>query len=65
MNDRAVSLLENYEIEVLKTRKGRGAIICETNHEEYIFKEYFGGVEKLPFQKQLLLKMKEWKQCID
>jgi len=59
VNDRAVSLLENYEIEVLKTRKGRGAIICETNQGEYIFKEYFGMTEKLMFQNQLLHQMKE------
>lgn len=31
MNDRAVELLEQYEIEVLRTRKGRGAILCDTN----------------------------------
>lgn len=59
MNDRAVSLLENYEIEVLKTRKGRGAIICETGQGEYILKEYFGLTEKLTFQKRLLHQMKE------
>lgn len=59
MNDRAVSLLENYEIEVLKTRKGRGAIILETNQGEYILKEYFGMTEKLTFQNQLLQEMKE------
>ena len=31
MNDRAVSLLEQYELEVTHTRKGRGAILCETD----------------------------------
>lgn len=59
MNDRAVSLLENYEIEIVKTRKGRGAIICETGQGEYIFKEYFGILEKLAFQNQLLHRVKE------
>ena len=33
MNDRAVALLEQYEIEVLRTRKGRGAILCDTQQD--------------------------------
>ena len=33
MNDRAAELLEQYEIEVLRTRKGRGAILCDTSTE--------------------------------
>ena len=30
MNDRSVSVLEKYDIEVLRSWKGRGAILCET-----------------------------------
>ena len=30
MNDKAVALLEQYDIEVLRTRKGRGAFLCDT-----------------------------------
>ena len=30
MNDRAVGILEQYDIEVVRTVKGRGTIICET-----------------------------------
>ena len=40
MNDRCVSLLDNYDVEVLRTTKGRGAILCETNQGMLIFKEY-------------------------
>ena len=43
MNDRAVELLEQYDIEVLRTRKGRGAILCDTEQGSYIFKEYMGS----------------------
>jgi hypothetical protein len=46
VNDRAVSLLEQYDLEVLRTRKGRGAILCETSNGLYIFKEYEGSLEK-------------------
>ncbi|MDR2889320.1 MAG: CotS family spore coat protein [Lachnospiraceae bacterium] len=54
MNDRAVSLLENYDIEVLRTWKGRGAILCESNKGILIFKEYSGPREKVLFQNVLL-----------
>lgn len=59
MNDRAVSLLEQYDLEVLRTRKGRGAILCETSNGLYIFKEYEGALEKLKFQNKLLCDLKE------
>lgn len=61
MNDRAVSLLEQYDVEVYKTRKGRGAFLCETSLGNLIFKEYFGNEEHLLFQKDLLDHLKEQK----
>lgn len=54
MNDRAVSLLEQYEIEVLRTRKGRGAIVCDTSQGCLIFKEYTGTADRIKMQQQLL-----------
>ncbi len=66
MNDRAVSLLEQYDLEVLRTRKGRGAILCETSNGLYIFKEYEGSLEKLEFQNELLKSLKEQGQeCVE
>ena len=54
MNDRCVSLLENYELEVLRTCKGRGAILCETDIGTLILKEYAGYREKCVYQDALL-----------
>ena len=54
MNDRAVNLLENYDIEVLRTAKGRGAIFCEAKQGYFIFKDYSGPLNKLKFQDELL-----------
>ncbi len=54
MNDRAVELLERYEIEVLRTRKGRGAIVCDTDRGCLILKEYSGSAEKVEIQNRLL-----------
>ena len=60
MNDRAVNLLEQYEIEVLKTRKGRGAILCETSQGCLIFKEYTGNEERLAAQNRLLVYLQQF-----
>lgn len=54
MNDRAVVLLEQYEIDVLRTRKGRGAILCDTNQGCLIFKEYAGNENRIALQDKLL-----------
>lgn len=54
MNDRAISLLEQYDIEVLRTRKGRGAILCDTKNGCLIFKEYAGNEKRLAMQDKLL-----------
>lgn len=59
MNDRSVSLLDNYDIEVLRTWKGRGAILCETRQGILILKEYAGHKEKVVFQDALLTLVKE------
>ena len=54
MNDRAVELLEQYEIEVLRIRKGRGAIVCDTNQGCLIFREYSGSQDRIELQDKLL-----------
>lgn len=54
MNDRAVGLLEQYDIEVLRTRKGRGAILCDTPQGCLIFKEYEGNDSKITVQDKIL-----------
>lgn len=47
MNDRAVSILEQYELTVERTWKGRGSILFETKDGIYILKEYKGTPERL------------------
>ncbi len=59
MNDRAVNLLEQYDVEVYKTRKGRGAILCETSRGCLIFKEYAGNEEKLTATNMLLTHLQQ------
>ncbi len=59
MNDRAVSLLEQYEIEVNRTWKGRGAILCDSDRGLLILKEYCGPADKVEFQDYLLKHINE------
>jgi len=57
VNDRAVELLGQYEIEVLRTRKGRGAIVCDTDQGCLIFKEYSGSQDRIELQNRLLCQI--------
>ncbi len=59
MNDRCVSLLENYDIEVLRTMKGRGAILCETDQGMLIFKEYMERRSRIAIQDRILTYIRE------
>lgn len=59
MSDRSANVLENYEIEVLRTWKGRGAVLCETKQGILILKEYAGHRDKVVFQDALLHMIQE------
>lgn len=59
MNDRAVGVLSEYDLEVLRTWKGRGAILFETPEGLRILKEYTGSTEKLALQSELLSRIRE------
>ncbi len=59
MNDRAVSVLSEYDLEVLRTWKGRGAILFETPEGIRILKEYTGFPDKLTLQNELLAHIRE------
>lgn len=54
MNDRAVSVLDNYEFEVIRTQKSRNAILCETDQGWVILKEYRGPAARLEIMEKLL-----------
>lgn len=59
MIDRTVALLEQYDIEVIRTKKGRGALLCETKEGTLIFKEYVGNPEKIKVQDKLLTNLSD------
>lgn len=59
MNDRAVSLFEQYDIEVVRTRKGRGSILCESKQGLFTLKEFTGSKEKAELMDTLLMQLQE------
>lgn len=59
MNDRAVSVLSEYDFEVIRTWKGRGAILFETPEGIRILKEYTGFTDKLTLQNALLAHIRD------
>ena len=59
METKAVGLLEQYDVEVIRTRKGRGAILCDTDRGCLIFKEYSGNEQRAALQNLLLEKLHE------
>ena len=59
MNDRAVSIFENYDVQILRTMKGRGTILAETDQGWIVLKEYSGPAAKLEIQEKVLLAIRE------
>lgn len=59
METRVTGLLELYDIEALRVRKGRGAILCDTENGCFILKEYSGSSEKVKLQDRILKRLGE------
>lgn len=51
MNDRAIVVLEQYDLEVFDTRKGRGVMIVDTDKGLVTLSEYTGKLERLSLYK--------------
>ncbi len=66
MNDRAVSLFEKYDLIIEKTRKGRGAIIADSNVGEVALVEYSGPQDHLAMEEALLCQIEQnYKKPLD
>lgn len=57
MNEKALEVLEQYDFEVLRTRKGRGVYFIETSKGLHMLKEHRGSEEKLEKLWQLLTSL--------
>lgn len=59
MNDRALKVLEQYELEIISTRRGRGSYICETTQGLKILCDYAGSENKALFQNRIMQQIRE------
>ncbi len=59
VEDKRINVLENYDLQVLRTYKGRGALICETDQGLKILREYTGRESRAESQQRLLTRVSE------
>ena len=65
MGDRNTSVLEQYDFQVLRTGRGRGAVLCETNCGLKLLKEYTGTLERLSMEDEILNLIKDSGGLVD
>jgi spore coat protein, CotS family len=59
VNDRGLSVLEQYNLKVKNTYRGRGSLICETDQGLKLIKEYNNSKLKLAFQNKVLKQIRQ------
>ncbi|MCC8067317.1 MAG: CotS family spore coat protein [Clostridiales bacterium] len=59
MNDRALKVLEQYELDVINTRRGRGAWFLETPGGRRILSDYSGSEDRALFQNYVMAMIRE------
>lgn len=59
MNDRGLKVLEQYDLEIISVRRGRGSYICETARGLKLLSDFSGSEKKLIFQNRLLHRLQE------
>ncbi|MCI8416781.1 MAG: CotS family spore coat protein [Lachnospiraceae bacterium] len=64
MNEKAVQILEQYDLTVLRTYTGRGAVMLETEEGTKTVKEFAGSRMILPYEQQLMQYLQRIGLCI-
>lgn len=59
MNDRGLKVLEQYDLEIISTRRGRGSYICETSQGLKLLCDFEGSEKKMIFQNRMLQELRE------
>ena len=63
MNEKALQILEQYNIKLLRSFGGRGAVMLETEQGLKLLKEFAGSKTKLPYEQMLLARLEEEGVC--
>lgn len=64
MNEKAVQILEQYDLAVLRTYPGRGVVMLETEDGTKTVKEFAGSRMILPYEQQLMQHLQRAGLCI-
>ena len=59
LNDKGLKLLEQYDLQVQGTRRGRGSYICETDKGLKLFTDFAGSSNRLAFVNRVLYHLRE------
>lgn len=59
MKENEISVLDQYDIEVRSTRRGRGAILCDTNRGLFLLKELRFSEKRVPMLYRLCTHLEE------
>lgn len=65
VNEKDLAILEQYDLQVKNTRRGRGSFLCETDRGFVQVTEFSGSRERLFFQNRVLRFLKEQGQRVD
>lgn len=57
LNEKAIGLLKQYDIDVKKTGRARGGFVCDTSRGLVLFKEYDVKERHLRFEKDIMAKL--------
>jgi len=63
VNEKALQILEQYDLKLLRSFGGRGAVMLETDQGLKLLKEFAGSKTKLPYEQRLLKRLEEQKVC--
>ncbi len=63
MYDYGLSVLEQYGLSAVRSWRGRGALLCQTQNGLVMIREFNGSETKLKYQRALLQKIQESRIC--
>jgi CotS family spore coat protein len=65
VNDKVTEILEQYDLQIKNTYRGRGAVICDTDKGLKLVREFTGSKYRLAFEYTLLKNLKDAGYLID
>lgn len=65
MGEKSVNVLEQYDVRMIRSIRGRGAMLCETDQGLMLLKEYSGSLLRLSIEDEILCGLKQRGVSVD